>query len=605
MIAKKRDRRRGRRRGRITAALVALSSVAALGLTGLTSGSQAAYAAEAPPKIHDSGKLFESEKKSEELSKLLLHPREMPGVDEGQTARSVIEGAEAKGVVTRVSPLSVAQSKQHIGRPLCHTTGINGVFKYNGFCWDETDDKSNAWSTSGGWHPQGFTASHDADPSGTVDGHHLYMATWYYGDGRGDNDRNKKARVSILESAGGSWTYGHVLLVKPTGSRSNPNFQSVDDVHGDGMVWYGNRLFVANGGELQIYDLNHLWKVNSISKASGISGGTSAAEYHQWALPMVARYSNRTKAEQDNADEGERSNMNCTKPVVCLSALSLDRSVSPPRLVSGRFGDGKREEMTDVSRWPIEDLVEGGTAPVKATAAYMSRLHGLQGVATDGTYYYISAFCDNGYRDVKVPTDTSAYYCLWRAKPDDKVEILTRDSPLTQNLSYSFSSGRLWGLNEKDGKRVVFSMLPRRAEDYQYLSNDYSKLCAGVGSKYEASKPVIQWGCNNAPDERWVVGPTKDNNGNLAYEIQNVHSGMCLGTGSSLDNGKGMIQYSCNGAVDEKWWYDSTTHQLRNVYSGKCLGLGSAATKGSQLIQWTCTEAQDERWTLSRTAPTV
>ncbi|MFE5092934.1 RICIN domain-containing protein [Streptomyces sp. NPDC056638] len=588
MIAKQRNRRRGR----ITAALVALSSLAAL-----VSGAQQAVAEDEIIEIKDKNKIF----KSESASGFVLHPREMPGVAEGQTARSVIEGAEAKGVVTRVSPLSVAQSKQHIGRSLCHTTGINGTFKYNGFCWDETDDKTSAWSN--GWHPQGFTASHDADASGTVDGHHLYMATWYYGVE--EHDRNKKARISILESNGTERTYGHVLLVRPSGSRADPRFTSVDDVHADGMVWYGNRLFVANGGELQIYDLNHLWKVNSISETSGISGGTSSAEYHQWALPMVARYSNRTKAQQDAAEPTKRSNMNCDGAIACLSSLSLDRSTSPPRLVSGRYGDAKRSEPVDVIRWPIEYLGEGGTSPVSATAAYEAPVHGLQGVATDGTYYYMSAMCDTGYMKATDPANTSAYYCIWQAVPDGPVSMLTRTPPLTQNLSFSFSSGRLWGMNEKDGKRVVFSLLPRKADNNQYLYNDYSKLCSGVGSTVENSKPVIQWGCNDSEDERWVFEETKDNNGNPAYFIQNRYSGKCLGTGSSLADGKGMIQYTCNSKVDEKWWYDQDTHELRNVYSGKCLGLGSAATKGSQLIQWTCNGAQDERWSISKTAPKV
>ena len=587
---------RGRHGGRITAALVALFSLAAL-----TMGQQAVAADEAPP-VHDKGKLFTSE----DASGFVLYPREMPGVAKGQTARSVIEGAEAKGVVTRVSPLSVAQSKQHIGRDLCHTTGLNGTFKYNGFCWDERDDKTSAWS--GGWHNQGFTASHDADASGTIDGHHLYMATWYYGTGNADTDRNKKARISILESTGTERTYGHVLLVKPTGSRVNPDFTPVDDVHADGMVWYGNRLFVANGGELQIYDLNHLWKMNTISGESGISGGTSAAEHHQWALPMVARYSNRTKAQQDTAPtapENKQSNLNCDGKVACLSSLSLDRSVSPPRLVSGRYGNAERTDPVDVIRWPIEYLAEGGTSPITATAAYTAPVHGLQGVATDGTYYYMSAMCDTGYMGVTDPTNTDAYYCIWQAKPNGSVSILTRTSPLTQNLSYAFSSGRLWGMNERNGKRVVFSLLPRKADNYQYLYNDYSKLCAGVGSRIENSRPVIQWGCNNAQDERWLFEETKDNNGNPAYVIQNTYSGKCLGTGSKVANGAGTIQYTCNGAVDEKWWYDPATHELKNVYSGKCLGLGSTATKGSQLIQWTCNGAQDERWTISKTPPKV
>ena len=582
---------RGRHGDRIAAALVALSSLAAL-----IGGSQQAVAADSPT-IRDTGKLFTSE----DASGFVLHPREMPGVDAGQTARSVIEGAEAKGVVTRVSPLGVAQSNQHIGKSLCHTTGLNGTFKYNGFCWDETDDNTSAWSN--GWHPQGLTASHDADASGTVDGSHLYMSSWYYGVS-GD-DRNKKARISILKSTGTEWTYGHVLLVRPTGSRADPQFTSVGDVHADGMVWYGNRLFVANGGELQIYDLNHLWRVNSVSGASGISGSTSAAEYHQWALPMVARYSNRTQAQQNAAPADSRSNMNCDGAVACLSSLSLDRSVSPPRLVSGRYGLASRVEPLDVIRWPLELIGEGGTSPITATAAYSAPVHQLQGVATDGTYYYLSAQCDTGFMEDPDTADEGSYSCIWQAKPGGPVSILTRAPSLTQNLSYSFSSGRLWGMNEVEGQRVVFSLLPRKADDYRYLYNDYSVLCAGAGSKIDNSTPVIQWGCNNAQDERWLLEETKDNNGNLAYFLQNTYSGKCMGTGSSLADGAGMIQYTCNGAVDEKWWYDSATHELRNVYSGKCLGLGSAATKGSQLIQWTCNGAQDERWTISRTAPSV
>ncbi|WP_274560799.1 serine/threonine protein kinase [Streptomyces spiramyceticus] len=133
-----------------------------------------------------------------------------------------------------------------------------------------------------------------------------------------------------------------------------------------------------------------------------------------------------------------------------------------------------------------------------------------------------------------------------------------------------------------------------------YLSNDYSALCAGAGNKTTNGSKVIQWGCTNAQDERWVFKDTTDSNGKRAYFLQNAYSAKCMGPASSLANGAGVIQYTCNGAVDQKWWYDPGTHELRNVYSGKCLGLGSNATKGSQLIQWTCNGAADEKW--SKTA---
>ncbi|MER5466341.1 RICIN domain-containing protein [Streptomyces sp. NPDC002668] len=188
------------------------------------------------------------------------------------------------------------------------------------------------------------------------------------------------------------------------------------------------------------------------------------------------------------------------------------------------------------------------------------------------------------------------YSCIYRAKPGTAGTVLTRSPSLTQNLSYSPSSGRLWGLNELAGRRVVFSLNPKAADHSVYLRNSYSALCAGGGSKTGNGAPVIQWGCNNAQDERWVFETTTDSNGKTAYFLRNEYSGKCMGAASHLNDGAGVIQYTCNGAVDEKWWYDSGNKALRNVYSGKCLALGATATKGTQLIQYTCNGKQDESW---------
>ncbi|MEU1893086.1 RICIN domain-containing protein [Streptomyces pristinaespiralis] len=565
------------RRARIRAALVALSSLAAL-----ISGSQQALAAD-PVPIKDEGKLFTQQS----TTPFELHPREMPGVDDRETARSVIEGLEAKGVVEPVTPASVALEGLESGRPLCHSTGLNETFKYNGFCWSGADDATSAFSPGGGWHPQGFTASHDGETSGTVDGHHLYMASWYAGNQA--EGQNKRARISILKSTGTEWKYGHVLLVRPTGSRANPGYTAVTDVHADAMVWYGDRLFVANGGELQIYDLDHLW--------------LTIHDGFKYVLPMVARYANRDKITQDTAPVGSRSNMNCDVRT-CLNALSLDRSVSPPQLVSGRYGKSDNPAPRDILRWSPASFVESGTSIVKPTAAFAAPVHQLQGVATDGKYYYMSAQCDTGYMGDSNTQDELSYSCIWQAPAGGgEVSILTRAPALTQNLSYSTQSGRLWGMNEQTNHRVVFSLLPREADDYRYIYNDYSLLCAGAASKIDNSTPVIQWGCNNAKDERWKLEDTGDGNGTVF--LRNLYSGKCMGSASSTSNGAGMIQYTCNGAADEKWTYSEITRELRNVHSQKCLGLGAGATKGSQLIQWTCNGAQDERWTISTTAPSV
>ncbi|MER5972924.1 RICIN domain-containing protein [Streptomyces sp. NPDC002055] len=583
-----------RRGGRFAAALVVLASLA----TVLTGAQQAAAAPE------------DGRFEKVDASEFVLYPREIPGVDHGEpgdrTARSVIEAVEATSAVSKASPLSVAQSRQHTGRNLCHTTGINGTLKYNGFCWDRTDDGTSAYNPAGGWHPQGMTASHDAYESGTADGHHLYMQAWYYGHGDKENDRDKKARVSILESTGEDRSYGHVLLVRPTGSRNDPNFRAVENVHADGMAWYGNRLFVANGGELQIYDLNHLWRMNSLSGNVGVEGRVSSAGHHQWALPMVARYGYQTKAQEaawEQAHPGRKALRACAGLIACLSSLSVDRSSGS--LVSGEYRSNSTERIFDpdidrrparVINWPLASIGEGGTSPVRATSAHVAPVRQLQGVATDGEYYYLSAECPVNYMGDFRPGDRLSYSCIYRARTGERASVLTRSPTLTQNLSYAPSSGRLWGSNEQTDHRVVFSLQPRRADSAVPLSNDYSALCAGAGNRITNGSKVIQWGCTNAQDERWVFEDTTDSNGKRAHVLQNAYSGKCMGPASSLANGAGMVQYTCNGAVDQKWWYDRDKHELRNVYSGKCLGLGADATKGSQLIQWTCNGAPDEKW---------
>ncbi|MEV4942873.1 RICIN domain-containing protein [Streptomyces zaomyceticus] len=521
--------------------------------------------------------------------------RDNTAFDSYGAAVRAIEGSTA---VTLATPLDVTQGGGSKGRALCHPTDINDTYHYNGFCWSEADDTTSAVSNvhPGGWTPQGLTASHDAglEPGGTYQGHQLVISSWYYGVGWSDDPatnlslKDRFGRISIVDATGASWNYGHVMLVKPTGSGATANYVPVEKIHADGVAWYRNYLYVANGGELQVYDLNHLWKMKAFDDRTNIENNISSAMHHGWALPMVGRYYTKVQPDARSCPGEDQA---------CFSSLSVDRNGSSHNLVSGAFLGPDDPRTGHIARWPLNEttgLLDADSAGVVTkTDAYATPVAGIQGVAKGDRWYYISAICPAGFRGTNPAT---LYTCIYRAEPNGPVTVLTRTPTMTQNLSYSTYSKRLWGLNEKDTLRTVFSLVPTTADASVYLENDYSKLCAGGESGLDNGHRVIQWGCINAQDERWVFELTTDALGNPAYFLRNEYSGKCMGTGSKLDNGTGMIQWTCNGAVDEKWWYDETTRELRNVYSGKCLGLGSGAAKGSQLIQWTCNGAADEKW---------
>ncbi|MFD3907774.1 hypothetical protein ACFXOQ_11055 [Streptomyces californicus] len=390
-------------------------------------------------------------------------------------ASQAVKAVEDTGAVTKVTPLAVATSRQHVGRAgLCHATGIDTKLIPDGFCWDKTDDVTNNYDTvTGGWMPQGLTASHDSVPGGTVGGKHLYAVSWHYGKG---GSKNEFARVSIADNLGGTApSYGHVLLVVPSGTGTSGTFTPVKNTHADGMVWYGNRLFVANGGELQVYDMRHLWRVTNLSGEIGVdaTNKTSSARWHQWAMPMIGRYD----------IPGANTGGGCTPgqgTEICLSSLSLDRSSYPDALVSAEHVSwlaSVKGARGRVARWPLNADVAlpkaddgSGIGTTTASAAYTSPVWAIQGIATDGTYYYTSGTCPDSWWVPGGPPvqDPASYNCIHRGKANEAPHVLTRSPRLTQNLSYAPNSGRLWGTNEsmylapgetqRTGDRVVFSV---------------------------------------------------------------------------------------------------------------------------------------------------
>ncbi|MER7181545.1 hypothetical protein ABT404_19020 [Streptomyces hyaluromycini] len=371
-----------------------------------------------------------------------------------------IDAVEASGKVTAYNSLApLLSGSGHSGRPyLCHgNQNLNTSYNVDGFCWQQADD------TTGDWVPQGITGSHDAQPDGKWLDKYVYIASWHSRNTGSD----EFARISVVDNAGGDHTiYNHIMLVDPyMETQTTGNFQAVGAAgspfagHADGIAWYGNRLFVASGHQIQVYDLRHLWRMSDNTRESvGISDGKSSARWHNWALPMIGFYDNGIKGDP------------CTDLDPCMTSLSLDRT-GTDALITSEFR--RSTGGAPIVRWPLNAadtlLDTDGTTnyegTVHATAGYRTPVWGVQGAATDGTYFYFSGTCPE-YAD-RDPNDSATAdlpYCIHWAKPGSAPHVLTYGPPLIQNLSWAPSSGRLWGINERiapaPGVRSVFSLDP-------------------------------------------------------------------------------------------------------------------------------------------------
>ncbi|WP_430783207.1 hypothetical protein [Actinoplanes sp. G11-F43] len=369
-----------------------------------------------------------------------------------------IAGVQNGGAVQNVTATDVAISGERTGRNgLCHATPFVTSLVPDGFCWDHADDTSNSYNpTDGGWTPQGLTSSHDSDNiDGTINGRHLYMASWHFGI-NGPAQANLLTRVSIVHNTATSTQYGHVLLVRPAGD----SFTAVTGNHGDGLVWYGNRLFVANGRELQVYDTRHIWRMTDLNSSVGITEGRSSAKGHRWVMPMIGRY--WTGATPDIACSAR------TGTTPCLNSLSLDRS-GADGLVSTEYTATGAATGARVIRWPLNHIpalprTDDGSdiGTVTAVSALTTNTTANQGAATYNGVLYLSAQCETS-TDVPNPTSSDSWTCIYKGSTSGgTLTRWTRAPRLTQNLSFSQFSKRLWGINERintgDGVRMVFSL---------------------------------------------------------------------------------------------------------------------------------------------------
>ncbi len=336
-------------------------------------------------------------------------------------------GERIAGLETRVTQASAAEvfaDANREARGLCHATGVTGA---TGFCWNSGDDGTPEW------YPQGITASWDATGDGSYAGHRAILVSWY-------NTDDKGVRVSFVDyDDPAAPRYRHVLLVEPT---STDDFRAVN-IHAGGLAWYGDHLYVVDTSRgIRVFDLRTVWRTEGDASKDRIGLGSDGRYYahdYRYVVPQVGAYTQTGGCVRppDSLDQP-----------LCYSYLAVDRSTSPPSLLTGEYYDGVPGAR--LVRWPLDTdtglLTVDSAGTVAADAAYRSPHTNLQGaVSHDDTFLMVRSRGRN----------TGGL--LYRGQ----VGVASSSSALPigpEDISYEADSGRAWTHTEYPGSRVVFSV---------------------------------------------------------------------------------------------------------------------------------------------------
>lgn len=361
-----------------------------------------------------------------------------------QAARINELKARAKAVVT---PSDVTADSSRFGQridslyPLSETGLLN-----TGFHYDLADVDSC-------WMPQGLTGSADAGPlSSNHDDKKLLVVSWHP-----ENCGARSTvgvRVSFIDvTTMNQIKYRHVLLVEPTGDPGSVTYNPVN-VHAGGIVWAGDYLYVAHTGEgLRVFDMTSIMQVDVNNDTIGVQGDKMSAYGYEFILPQIGNY---------HAENGENTT---TDKSMLFSWVSLDRSSTPPVLLTGEYNDenyGSNPRPSINGRaflWPLNATsnkldVDSGTKIVQASSAVYMNQYRIQGGFTQIV---------NGVKKFWFAGSHKAgNYKLYRKSADKGLEeTISWPNGTPQNMTYSPASDNLWSLaesNKAPNRRPVWSV---------------------------------------------------------------------------------------------------------------------------------------------------
>ena len=299
------------------------------------------------------------------------------------------------------------------------------------FTWDAVDRGDKTWM------PQGVSGSFDAAADERIDGREVVAVSWYHNaKASGLADRSEVARISfadITDLDAGDVAYTHAVLADVYDNGGVPDIRPIH-IHAGGIAWVGDHLYVADTTRgLRVFDTSRIIALNSDEDAFGRDPETGRyrAYGHRYAIPQIGAY--------DLADES------CWHR---FSFVALDKTTSPPSLVTGEFKDA--DIAGKLIRWNIDGdrlaATDPDTGSTHASEVYFAQESDMQGaVSVDGTWYLSSSGQDGAWgRLYATGRGRESTHAGWVIGPED--------------LAYSAARGALWSASEFAGRRYVFSV---------------------------------------------------------------------------------------------------------------------------------------------------
>ncbi|MFF8992385.1 hypothetical protein ACF09H_21100 [Streptomyces sp. NPDC014983] len=306
----------------------------------------------------------------------------------------------------------------------------NAVAAADWYCLDTTDSNSTSWSL------QGLSGSEDAHPGGTVNGHRVFLTSWY---AHGPNSSTPtRSRVSFLV-AGTPGRYVNVELVQLAPGAAQ--FRALP-THAGGVVWHDNHLYVADPRRgLRVFDTRNILDLGRTTDPR--------ARGYRFVLPQVGIWST---GSSQSCNRGSRA---------CYDYVTLDRSASSWQFITGEYCSERRGGVlvwcdSRLARWRTSDITSrtpGRT--IHAQEVFRQPVTNVQGGVS--------------YTD---PT-SSARRCYYfdSSRGDSRLGWLVTDRPSRQptyqqggvglqDLYVQASNHQLWTVTEWPGvgKRILYGV---------------------------------------------------------------------------------------------------------------------------------------------------